>query len=112
MPGPNQVKWEMAHTTVSSPSPPNQPHPLPKTPHPPLLARLLPSEPVEAVFGRVKSQQVIKDSPPSSELSDVSLATIKVAEKAKIKKAKEGAKVTARRVDPYRYYRFFEKEEG
>ncbi|KAI7934187.1 hypothetical protein MJO28_017235 [Puccinia striiformis f. sp. tritici] len=43
---------EMAHTTVSSPSPPNQPHPLPKTPHPPLLARLLPSEPVEAVFGR------------------------------------------------------------
>ncbi|KAI9631601.1 hypothetical protein KEM48_014593, partial [Puccinia striiformis f. sp. tritici PST-130] len=42
----------MAHTTVSSPSPPNQPHPLPKTPHPPLLARLLPSEPVEAVFGR------------------------------------------------------------
>ncbi|KAI9620191.1 hypothetical protein H4Q26_013758 [Puccinia striiformis f. sp. tritici PST-130] len=43
----------------------------------------------------VKSQQVIKDSPPSSELSDVSLATIKVAEKAKIKKAKEGAKVTA-----------------
>ncbi|KAI7934186.1 hypothetical protein MJO28_017234, partial [Puccinia striiformis f. sp. tritici] len=44
---------EMAHTTVSSPSPPNQPHPLPKTPHPPLLARLLPSEPVEAVFGRV-----------------------------------------------------------
>ncbi|KAI9606883.1 hypothetical protein H4Q26_006427 [Puccinia striiformis f. sp. tritici PST-130] len=43
----------------------------------------------------LKSQQVIKDSPPSSELSDVSLATIKVAEKAKIKKAKEGAKVTA-----------------
>ncbi|KAI9628849.1 hypothetical protein H4Q26_018402 [Puccinia striiformis f. sp. tritici PST-130] len=52
MPGPNQVKWEMAHTTVSSPSPPNQPHPLPKPPHLPLLPRLLASEPVEAVFGR------------------------------------------------------------
>ncbi|KAI7947445.1 hypothetical protein MJO28_009353 [Puccinia striiformis f. sp. tritici] len=37
----------MAHTTVSSPSPPNQPHPLPKTPHPPLLSRLLPSEPLD-----------------------------------------------------------------
>ncbi|KAI9624785.1 hypothetical protein H4Q26_016703, partial [Puccinia striiformis f. sp. tritici PST-130] len=42
----------MAHTTVSSPSPPNQPHPLPKPPHLPLLPRLLASEPVEAVFGR------------------------------------------------------------
>ncbi|KAI9628529.1 hypothetical protein KEM48_011484 [Puccinia striiformis f. sp. tritici PST-130] len=49
---------------------------------------------------RVKSQQVIKDSPPSSELSDVSLATIKVAEKAKIKKAKEGNHVTANEWTP------------
>ncbi|KAI9623192.1 hypothetical protein H4Q26_014688, partial [Puccinia striiformis f. sp. tritici PST-130] len=47
-----------------------------------------------------KSQNIIKDSPPSSELSDVSLATIKIAEKAKtektrVNKPKEGAKVTA-----------------
>ncbi|KNE94560.1 hypothetical protein PSTG_12111 [Puccinia striiformis f. sp. tritici PST-78] len=48
----------------------------------------------------MKSQQVIKDSPPSSELSDVSLATIKVAEKAKIKKAKEGNHVTANEWTP------------
>ncbi|KAI7934190.1 hypothetical protein MJO28_017238, partial [Puccinia striiformis f. sp. tritici] len=61
---------EMAHTTVSSPSPPNQPHPLPKTPHPPLLARLLPSEPVEAVFGRgfpfVASSQRFSEAPLES----------------------------------------------
>ncbi|KAI7934191.1 hypothetical protein MJO28_017239, partial [Puccinia striiformis f. sp. tritici] len=44
---PTKSSGEMAHTTVSSPSPPNQPHPLPKTPHPPLLSRLLPSEPLD-----------------------------------------------------------------
>ncbi|KAI9611879.1 hypothetical protein H4Q26_007964 [Puccinia striiformis f. sp. tritici PST-130] len=44
----------------------------------------------------VKSQNVVKDSPPSSELSDISLAKVKSADKAKIKKAKNGNLVTAK----------------
>ncbi|KAI9615725.1 hypothetical protein KEM48_005498 [Puccinia striiformis f. sp. tritici PST-130] len=47
-------------------------------------------------FIKVKSQNIIPDSPTSSELSDISLAKVKSADKAKIKKAKNGNLVTAK----------------
>ncbi|POV94493.1 hypothetical protein PSHT_16194 [Puccinia striiformis] len=47
MPGPNQVKWgngsHYCVITLTAESTPS----LPKTPHPPLLSRLLPSEPLD-----------------------------------------------------------------
>ncbi|KAI9626347.1 hypothetical protein H4Q26_017885, partial [Puccinia striiformis f. sp. tritici PST-130] len=69
MPGPNQVKWgNGSHYCVITLTA-NQPHPLPKTPHPP-SGRLLPSEPVEAVFGRgfpfVASSQRFSEAPLES----------------------------------------------
>ncbi|KAI9626352.1 hypothetical protein H4Q26_017890 [Puccinia striiformis f. sp. tritici PST-130] len=52
MPGPNQVKWgNGSHYCVITLTAEST-HRLPKTPHPPLLPRLLPSKPVEAVVGR------------------------------------------------------------
>ncbi|KAI9600215.1 hypothetical protein KEM48_000822, partial [Puccinia striiformis f. sp. tritici PST-130] len=48
----------------------------------------------------MKSQQIIKDSPLSSELSDVPLAKIKVAEKPKTKKSQGGTLVTSNEWTP------------
>ncbi|KAI9613667.1 hypothetical protein KEM48_003727 [Puccinia striiformis f. sp. tritici PST-130] len=48
----------------------------------------------------LKSQQIIKDSPPSSELSDVPLTKIKASEKPKAKKPREGNLVTSNEWTP------------